>query len=80
MIDFVSTISCRKAGSPQVITLALDLALEEVCWLLPWLFFYNSTSLSMTTTLLQACIQAIAATVSSLGGDVNTFSKYCFEI
>jgi len=50
VIDFVSTISCRKAGSPQVITLALDLALEE------------------------ACIQAIAATVSSLGGDVNTFS------
>ena len=29
----------------------------------------------MTTTLLQACIQAIAATVSSLRGDVNTFSK-----
>ena len=31
VIDFVSTISCRKAGSPQVIILALDLALEEVC-------------------------------------------------
>ena len=82
---------CKEAGAPQVVTLTLDLALEQVSshcqWLSTWNCFENlfKSKTYVWTTFnikgvffaffmrpnLQACTQAIAETVSRLGGDIS---------
>ena len=63
-------VRCRKAGASQVVTLTLDLALEQVGFLKAFLiqeFALTGTGKRMKRDF-QACVQAIAETVSRLGG------------